>query len=130
MARHTVTESARLTGQSRRTIYQHIKRGSLSAQRSPSGTLVIDTAELVRAYGELHNDQSQSDTATHTSVSQMQSEIDRLNALLNEREQVNDLLRQQNGQLIRLLEDQSGGKRRSPLGTLTEALADRIRGGK
>jgi len=129
MARHTVTECARLTGKSRRTIYQHIKRGALSQQRSPGGIIEVDTSELVRVYGELHDSGSQDETGEHSNAEKLQAENERLRALLHERDQVNELLRQQNGQLVRLLEDQSPGKRRSSLGTLTEALADRIRGG-
>lgn len=49
MALVTVIEAADLTGKSRQTIYRHIKEGKLS--KTASGKL--DTAELLRVYGEL-----------------------------------------------------------------------------
>jgi hypothetical protein len=44
----TVTEAAKLAGVSRTTVYEKIKAGELS--KGPSG---IDTAELLRVFGEL-----------------------------------------------------------------------------
>jgi chromosome segregation ATPase len=44
----TVTKAIKLTGKSHATIYRHIKSGKLS--KSPDGG--IDTAELIRVYGE------------------------------------------------------------------------------
>ena len=48
MTEVSVTESMRLTGKSRPTLYRHIKSGKLS--KNPNGT--IDTSELRRVYGE------------------------------------------------------------------------------
>jgi len=127
MTLHSVNEAARLAGKSPRTLYKHVHAGTLSAQRSPGGALRIDTSELIRAYGEIHDPESQDATDGHSHSQQMQAEINRLEALLRERDQVNELLRQQNSQLVRLLEDQSGSKK-TAFSTLTEALADRIRG--
>lgn len=129
MARHSVSEAARLCGKSPRTIYKHIRAGTLSAQRSASGTMTVETSELIRAYGEIHEQGAENATDGHSQAQQMQAEIERLRSQLAERDEVNQLLRQQNDQLARLLEDHSPGRRRSSIGTLTEALADRIRGG-
>lgn len=52
MALHTISEAARLTGKSRRTLQEHIKNGKLSKSQDESGNPSIDTAELVRVYGE------------------------------------------------------------------------------
>jgi TolA-binding protein len=128
MSRHSVTESARLVNRSPRTIYKHIRSGTLSAQRSAGGSMVIDTAELIRVYGEVQEPDSDNASDGHSQAQQMQAEIDRLKALLHEREQVNELLREHNQHLTRLLEDHRPGRQRSAVGTLTEALADRIRG--
>lgn len=130
MTRHSVSEAARLVGKSPRTIYKHIRSGTVSAQRSASGTLFMETSELVRAYGEIHESGSENAATGQAGSHQMQTEIERLEALLRERDQVNQLLRDQNSQLMKLLEDQSGRKPRSAFNTLTEALADRIRGQK
>jgi hypothetical protein len=48
MTEVSVTESMRLTGKSRPTLYRHIKSGKLS--KNHNGT--IDTSELRRVYGE------------------------------------------------------------------------------
>ena len=127
MTLHSVNEAARLAGKSPRTLYKHVHAGTLSAQRSPSGALRIDTSELIRAYGEIHEPDSQDATGGHSTVQQVQAENERLKALLHERDEVNQLLRQQNDQLVKLLEDQTG-RGKSAFSTLTEALADRIRG--
>ena len=47
MAVVSITESVKLTGKSRQTIYRHIRTGKLS--KTDNG---IDTAELIRVYGE------------------------------------------------------------------------------
>jgi hypothetical protein len=48
MVEISITESMKLTGKSRPTLYRHIKSGKLS--KNPNGT--IDTSELRRVYGE------------------------------------------------------------------------------
>ena len=47
----TVTEAIKLSGKSAATFYRHLKTGKVS--RATDGSGVIDTAELVRVYGEL-----------------------------------------------------------------------------
>jgi|SaaInlStandDraft_3_1057020.scaffolds.fasta_scaffold11235_3 hypothetical protein len=49
----SITESVRLTGKSRATLYRMINKGTLSATQTGSGEKVIDPAELIRAFGEL-----------------------------------------------------------------------------
>ena len=78
--------------------------------------------------GELHESNADNAAEGRAPSREMQAEIDRLRALLSEREQVNNLLREQNQNLMKLLEDKS--PKRSSMGTLAEALADRIRGSK
>ena len=54
MAKHTLTQAARLTGASRSTLYRAIRVGRIT--REPDGR--IDTTELLRAGFTLHNDTS------------------------------------------------------------------------
>ena len=49
MALVTITEAAKLAGKSKQTLYRHVRIGTLSRG---SDTL-IDTAELIRVYGDL-----------------------------------------------------------------------------
>lgn len=42
-----------MVGKSRKTLYSHIKKGVLSANRDSEGNKVIDKDELLRVYGKL-----------------------------------------------------------------------------
>lgn len=53
MAKHSISEAARLTGKSRSTLHRHLKQGKLSKEIGPEGEPVIDTSELARVYGTL-----------------------------------------------------------------------------
>lgn len=70
MAFVTVVKAAQLVGLDRKTIYRHIKNGRLSATFSNSGERQIDTAELIRAYGEI---KGASDTATGDTMPQTET---------------------------------------------------------
>jgi hypothetical protein len=66
MAKHTISEAARITGKSRSTIHRHIKTGILSKTLDDSGSPVIDTSELQRVYGSLsHRDSSSTPSVIH-----------------------------------------------------------------
>ena len=51
MAWHTLNESVKLTGRSRRSIYRDMATGLVSYGVSPSGMRQLETSELIRAYG-------------------------------------------------------------------------------
>ncbi|QGZ42641.1 hypothetical protein IP92_04854 [Pseudoduganella flava] len=53
MALLTVTEAARLSRRSRTSIYRDLEKGRLDKVFTADGSLKIDSAELVRAYGPL-----------------------------------------------------------------------------
>ena len=55
MALVSITEAAKLVRRNRSTIYRDIEKGRLSKTVSPDGETQIDTSELLRAYGSLHN---------------------------------------------------------------------------
>lgn len=62
MAKHSISEAARLTGKSRSTLHRHIKLGKISKEVSPAGEPVIDTSELNRVYGDLSHQPASSAT--------------------------------------------------------------------
>lgn len=64
MALHSISEAARLAGKARSTIHRHLADGRLSKTTTPDGSPVIETSELVRAYGSLHPLQPEHDTPT------------------------------------------------------------------
>jgi predicted site-specific integrase-resolvase len=59
MACHTITESAKLAGVSRRTIQRYVKQGKLSAKSNSNGNPEIDTSELLRVFPDLSHPQDQ-----------------------------------------------------------------------
>lgn len=53
MSQVTISEAAKLVGRDRKTLYKDIKAGRLSATLSATDVRQVDTAELIRVYGEL-----------------------------------------------------------------------------
>lgn len=82
MARHSISEAARLTGKARSTIQRHIKAGRLSVQADPDGNPIIDTSELTRVYQTLQVGGAAESTMrqheTPPSDTLLQAEIDAL----------------------------------------------------
>lgn len=102
MAKHSISEAAKLTGKARSTLHRHLKDGKLSKELDTDGQPVIDTAELVRVYGPLLSqdrgtDDAVGQQATAPSSSVLQAKIEALleaqiDQLRKERvEQINQL---------------------------------------
>ena len=53
MAWHTIQEAQKLTGKSRRTLYRDMAAGRLSWAPEGDNARRLETAELIRVYGEL-----------------------------------------------------------------------------
>lgn len=53
MALVSITEAAKLVGKSKRTIYNDLRKGKLSASQDCTDGKTVDTSELIRVYGEL-----------------------------------------------------------------------------
>jgi len=53
MALVSITDAARLTGKSRRTIQRHIATGKLSVSHADATGKSLETSELIRCYGEI-----------------------------------------------------------------------------
>ena len=122
MARHSISEAARLTGKARSTLHRHINNGKLSKSTGHDGAPVVDTAELIRVYGPLQ-EQSSSETgaigqrATPEKAAQSaplraevealrQEKLDRLAAELEDVRQQRDDWKAQAERLSRALTDQ------------------------
>lgn len=56
MSQVTIVQAAKLVGRDRKTLYRRIREGGLTATTSVTGTLQIDTSELIRVFGELRTD--------------------------------------------------------------------------
>ncbi|GFO76061.1 hypothetical protein BPLS_P3631 [Bathymodiolus platifrons methanotrophic gill symbiont] len=68
MALVTMTEASRLIGKSKQTLYRHVSSGRVS--RNSDGFL--DTAELIRVYGELKQNTTSKVTKTSMPVVQVE----------------------------------------------------------
>jgi len=53
MPKINISQAAKMTGKTRTTIYKKIKSGELSAELGSDGNRLIDTAELLRVFGDL-----------------------------------------------------------------------------
>ncbi len=67
MAIVSISEAARLTGRSRKTIQRYVSDGRISLSQRDAGRSGIDTSELVRVFGELSHP---APALSHASVSQ------------------------------------------------------------
>ncbi len=97
MTKLNISQAAKVAGVARVTVQRHIKQGKLSCEVNGQGQKLIDTSELVRAYGELQPLDT-SDTVKYSST-KIQHEA----PLLQQR--ISDLERQ-----IKVLEELSTGK--------------------
>lgn len=87
---NNIQEAIRLTGKSRRTIYDHCTSGRLSYTVGGDGRRYFETDELIRVYGELPDkpvpeittDTMEVIAALATEVTMLRSEISRLCRLL------------------------------------------------
>ena len=53
MAILSVVEAAKTVGVGKATVYRRLKDGTLTASKRPDGSKGVDTAELIRVFGEL-----------------------------------------------------------------------------
>ena len=119
MAKHSISEAAKLTGKARSTLHRHLKDGKISKEIGADGQPVIDTAELVRVYGLLQG-QDSSDTVSfgHQATpcqdsplqakieAMMEAQIDQLRADLDDARKERDDWKAQAQRLSGLLSDQ------------------------
>lgn len=57
MAQVSISEAARLTKKSRRTIQRYVATGKLSLSHNETTEKSIDTSELIRVFGEINKDE-------------------------------------------------------------------------
>lgn len=93
MAKVSVSEAAKLTGKSVKTIYRHIDTGKLSSSQNDNGSKSIDTSELQRVYGHL---KFKSENVFDSRMSEVENQSDN---------QMRQLLQQENDMLKKLLDE-------------------------
>jgi len=65
MAEVTIAQAAKIVGKGRRTVYDDIAKGRVTAKKNGEGVKVSDLAELHRAYGEFVIDPETIRTTPH-----------------------------------------------------------------
>lgn len=93
MAKVSVSEAAKLTGKSVKTIYRHIDTGKLSSSQNDNGSKSIDTSELQRVYSEL---KIQHENVIVSQMSELENKNDN---------QMRHFLQQENELLKKLLDE-------------------------
>ena len=96
MAQVSVTKAARLAGVSRSTFYRsYINTGKVSVGSDQQGNPVVDTSELLRVFGVLHDTPESQDTVGVRDasdpktlvISELESELHRVRDILRIREE-------------------------------------------
>lgn len=100
MALVSITDAARLTGKSRRTIQRHIATGKLSVSHTDATGKSIETSELIRCYGEIK--QANGTLGKDTEQVTMSHDV---TLLINKNESEIELLKQQVALLQQRLQD-------------------------
>lgn len=60
-----LSQAAQAAGVSRRTLYNHIKQGKVTASRDGKNNPVVDVSELIRAYGTVQLPEKEIPTVSH-----------------------------------------------------------------
>jgi len=99
MAIVSISEAARLTGKSVKTLYRHIENGKLSCVESDNNSKSVDTSELQRVYGAI---KIKNENVANSTMSQVENEVDKY--LRQENDHLKELLRTQEENTKKLLD--------------------------
>ncbi|MBU2739766.1 hypothetical protein [Acidithiobacillus concretivorus] len=98
MAKVNISEAASLSKVARSTLYAYIRSGKISAEKDHLGRPQIDTAELLRVFGTIQNNEE--DNRNNTGINQEITTIQNENAALRaENEALREMLRMREEQL-------------------------------
>lgn len=83
MAKVSISEGARMAGISRSYIYRkYITPGLLSTEKDNAGNTVVDTAEIIRVFGQIKQDSEQDSKSSQMDTLEKDSKIATLEAEL------------------------------------------------
>lgn len=121
MALLSTNDAARVAGVSRRSIQRAIKEGRLTAMTDGDGNRVIDTAELIRVYGELRHVADEPATMSHpvatetTLIKLLQDQLQRtqdyLEQVLRQTQERDHQAQEEKARLLSLLETEQQARR-------------------
>lgn len=75
MALLPVSKAAELVGLSRKTMYAYVKSGKVSVSKNNKGSLLIDTSELIRVFGDLTLEQDSGGNTARQVVSHNSDQV-------------------------------------------------------
>ena len=105
MALVTISEASSLTGKGIKTIYRHIDTGKLSSTLDENNKKQVDTAELVRVYGEIKIDDELLTKNDNTKMSLIENKEERKKERELEIENENKILKERIGHLEAILSE-------------------------
>ena len=117
MALVTISEASSLTGKSIKTIYRHIDTGKLSSTLDENNKKQVDTAELVRVYGEIKIDDELLTKNDNTKMSLIENKEERKKERELEIENENKILKERISHLEAILSE-----RQSHIDSLKQAM--------
>jgi len=82
--RLNLTQAAKAAGITRRTLYNHINQGKVTASRDEKNSPVIDVSELIRAYGNVNLPVKKIPTLSHRENTHQNYTPDALNDVRKE----------------------------------------------
>lgn len=82
--RLNLTQAAKAAGVTRRTLYNHINQGKVTASRDEKNNPVIDVSELIRVYGNVKLPVKKVPTVSHRENTQKNFTPDALETVRNE----------------------------------------------
>lgn len=79
-----MSQAAQAVGITRRTLYNHVKQGKVTASRDKKNNPVIDVSELIRVYGNVSLPVKKIPTITHRENTQEISQSEQLKTMQKE----------------------------------------------
>ncbi len=109
--KYSISESARIAGITRKTLYKHIDKKPISTERDENGSPIIDASELIRVYGDKCKFSAAGDTETAISNKQMDTGVSTkmdssLEQKINHLEELRETDQKFSREKMQLLEDQ------------------------
>ncbi|ECG5958874.1 hypothetical protein E1630_22965 [Salmonella enterica subsp. enterica serovar Baguida] len=84
--RLNMTQAAKAAGVTRRTLYNHINQGKVTASRDDKNNPVIDVSELIRAYGNVKLPEKEIPSVSHRENTRKNSPNEQLQTMQKELE--------------------------------------------
>lgn len=79
-----LSQASHAAGISRRTLYNHVKKGKVTVSRDGKNNPLIDVSELIRVYGNVNLPEKQIPTISQCEISQQNFPLEQFDAMQKE----------------------------------------------